>query len=293
MGPQQPVEDPLRKYARNLTLAALMDELDPGVGRENELTYLEMILSKRKKSNPILVGPAGVGKSQLVYDLARLITSKDYEGNLKGKEIWEVSTTSLVSGCSFVGMAEQRMQALLKAASKPNIILFWDEIHTMVGAGTGNKSNNDLGNIMKPALAGTQLSVIGATTPEEYTIITEDKALNRRFNRLDIGELGIPEVVEILKGVKYMYERHHGVMFNEQMCELIPILAKQFSTNSNPDTAIDLMDTIGAEKSMNQKGRWTENGMNVSVSDVCKGAAILFNTKRNVIVKYVETISKN
>lgn len=292
MGPQQPVEDPLRKYARNLTLAALMDELDPGVGRENELTYLEMILSKRKKSNPILVGPAGVGKSQLVYDLARLITSKDYEGNLKGKEIWEVSTTSLVSGCSFVGMAEQRMQALLNAASQPNIILFWDEIHTMVGAGTGNKSNNDLGNIMKPALAGTKLSVIGATTPEEYRIITEDKALNRRFNRLDIGELEIPEVVEILKGVKYMYERHHGVMFNEQMCELIPILAKQFSTNSNPDTAIDLMDTIGAEKSMD-KNRWTEKGMNVSVSDVCKGAAILFNTKRDVIAKYVETISKN
>ena len=291
MAPPQPVEDPLRKYARNLTLAALMDELDPGVGRENELNYLEMILSKRKKSNPILVGPAGVGKSQVVYDLARLISSPNYNGNLKGKEIWEVSTTSLISGCSFVGMAEQRMQALLKAASKPNIILFWDEIHTMVGAGAGNKSNNDLGNIMKPALAGTLLSVIGATTPEEYSIIVQDKALNRRFNRLDIKELEIPEVVEVLKGIKYMYERHHGVMFNEQVCELIPILAKQFQSNSNPDAAIDLLDTTGARKSL-QPNRWTEEGMNVSVEDVAAGAAILFNENEEKILHFIETISK-
>ena len=279
----------LKKYARNLNDAARRNELDPGVGRELELMQLVTILSKRKKSNPILVGEAGVGKSQVVYDLAREISDPSYEGPLKNKEIWEVSTTTLIAGCSLVGMAEKRMAKLLEeATSRPEVILFWDEIHTIVGAGTGNKSNNDLSNMMKPALAGTKLSVIGATTEDEYKIISQEKALNRRFNKVVVRELLPNEVVEVLHGIKDLYERFHGIQYSDEVLNLIPKLSKKFSGLYDPDAAIDLLDLTGALK-QNSPDRWSKKGMNVSITDVIYGAAMLYSESITEIESFVNT----
>ena len=280
----------LEKYATNLTDQARNGELDPGIGRELETAQLEMILSKRKKANPILVGEAGVGKSQIVYDLAIRITAKDYNGPLKGKEIYEVSTTKLIAGCSFVGMSEKRMQSLIdEAMADPNIILFWDELHTIVGAGVGSKGTNDLANIVKPALAGTKLSIIGATTSEEYHIIQQDKALNRRFNKIAVRHLTLEEVGEVLKGIKYLYERHHGIMYNNATLRIMPHIAEKYSGLNNPDAAIDLMDTAGAIKA-NSPSRWEKHGNKVIKKDIALAAAILYSEGIDTINKYSATL---
>ena len=283
-------ESYLKKYATNLTDQARNGELDPGIGRELETTQLEMILSKRKKANPILVGDAGIGKSQIVYDLAIRITAKDYNGPLKGKTIYEVSTTRLIAGCSFVGMSEKRMQQLLdEAMADSDIILFWDELHTIVGAGAGSKSNNDLANIVKPALAGTKLSIIGATTNDEYNIIQQDKALNRRFNKVAVRHLTIDEVHEVLKGIKYLYERHHGIFYNDASLRIMPLIAGKYSGLNNPDAAIDLMDTTGAIKA-NSPDRWVKNGSKIIKKDVSLAAAILYSESIGNIEKYSATL---
>lgn len=274
----------LEKYARNLTA----EPQEPGVGRELELAQLAMILTKRKKANPILVGPAGTGKSQLVYSLANMIADPNYDGPLKGKHIWEVSTTSIISGASFVGMAEKRMKAIIEEAeADPNVILFWDEIHSMIGAGAGSKSNNDLSQMIKPALAGGKIAVIGATTDEEYEIIRQEKALNRRFNKIIVRPLTEPQVVEVLQGIKYLYERHHGIMYNDASIRVMPILSQQYSGLYDPDAAIDLMDTAGAIKG-GSPGRYKEkNGNKVLKKDVYIAAAMLYSESLDAIEKFM------
>ena len=268
----------LKKYAKNLNNAAISGDIDKGVGRELELEQLVTILSKRKKANPVLVGEAGIGKSQIVYDLAHKLSDPKYTGPLAGKVIWEVSTTSLIAGCSFVGMSEERMQALLnEAINRPEVILFWDELHTIVGAGAGSKSNNDLGNIVKPALAGKHLSVIGATTEDEYNIIKEDKALNRRFNKIDVKELTFTELVEVMHGIKSDYERFHGILYNDSIEDIITTSTVHSEINQ-PDAAIDLMDTIGAMKK-NHPDRWSKEGMNVNSIDVKEASKLLYSLK--------------
>lgn len=280
----------LSDYATDLTEQARKGELDKGIGRVNEINQLEMILSKRKKANPIIVGEAGIGKSQIVYDLAQRISADDYNGPLKDKQIWEVSTTRLIAGCSYVGMSEERMQNLLnEAMADPNIILFWDEVHTMVGAGTGEKSNNDLANIVKPALAGTKLSIIGATTEDEYNIIQQDKALSRRFNKIAIRQLEYDEVVEVLQGIKYLYERHHGIAYNAAAIKLLPHLSDRYSGLNNPDSAIDLLDTAGALK-RNSPSRWAKNGNKVLKNDVLLAASLLYSISINVINKFLRSM---
>ena len=267
----------LKKYARNLNLAAFSGEIDRGIGREQELKQLVTILSKRKKANPVLVGPPGTGKSQIVYDLAHTISDPSYKGPLLGKVIWEVSTTSITAGCSLVGMIEERMQGLLnEAQTRPEVILFWDELHTIIGAGQGSNGHNDAANIVKPALAGRHLSVIGATTDEEYLILQEDKALNRRFNKLSVKELNDEQVIEVLKGIKLQYERFHGIIFKDDIIPLIVDESNKYSDIKQPDAAIDLLDTIGAMKKTTPD-RWTTDGMNVSPEDIELGVELLYS----------------
>lgn len=275
----------LNKYARNLT----SEWQDPAVGRELELAQLTMVLSKRKKANPILVGPAGTGKSQIVYELANTLADPNYSGPLKGKEIWEVSTSSIIAGASFVGMSEKRMQGILdEAMADPNVILFWDEIHSMVGAGAGNKSNNDLSQMVKPALAGGKISVIGATTNEEYEIIRAEKALNRRFNKIEVRPLTEPQVVEVLNGIKYLYERHHGIMYNSAAIRIMPILSQKYSGLYDPDAAIDLMDTAGAIKAGAPDRYGVKNGNKVLKKDVYIAAAMLYSESLEAIEQFMK-----
>lgn len=277
----------LKKYATNLNVLALRGDLDKGIGRELELKQLVMILSKRKKANPILVGAAGIGKSQTAYDLAIMISDPEYKGPLLGKTIWEVSTTSLVAGCKYVGMSEERMQDLLDdATSDPNVILFWDEVHTMVGAGAGSKNNNDLANIVKPALAGKNLSIIGATTEDEYLIIQADKALSRRFNKITVHKLTDHQVLKVLQGIKSTYERHHGIMYDPDSLKLMPILSQKFSGLNDPDASIDLMDTSGAIK-QNSPDRWTKGGNVVQPADIAEAAAMLYSENIETINEYL------
>ena len=276
----------LKKYGRNLNKLAKEGKIDRGVGRDLELTTLAMVLSKRKKSNAVLVGEAGIGKSQTVYDLAHKISHKDYDGPLKGKQIWEVSTTAIISGASYVGMSEERMKGLLEEAKQDNIILFWDELHTMVGAGAGSKSNNDLSNMVKPALAGGEISVIGATTPIEYKIIENDKALTRRFNKIQVSFLSDDEVLEVLHGIKYLYERHHGILYNPASIRILPIISNKYSGMNNPDSSIDLMDTAGAIK-RSSKNRWEKGGNKVFKTDVINAASMLYSTPAEEIAKFV------
>lgn len=272
----------LRKYARNLNQLVKNGKLDKGIGREDELHATAMILSKRKKGNPLLIGEAGIGKSQTVYDLAHLIESLDYKGPLKGKTIYEVSTTSLVAGCSYVGMSEKRMQDVLREAEDPNVILFWDEIHTMLGAGAGKDNNNDLANMVKPALADGRVRCIGATTAKEAEIIYKDKALERRFNKVIIHKLTEAQVVKVIKGLAPIYERHHGIVFNGNALKLIPKLSKMSGMN-DPDASIDLLDTIGAIKA-NSPDRWSKGGNKVTLKDVRIGASILYSVPLKEVI---------
>ena len=278
--PEAQPESFLKKYARNLNLATFAGDIDVGIGREQELQAVVTILSKRKKANPILVGKAGTGKSQIVYDLAHKISDPSYAGPLAGKVIWEVSTTSLIAGCSLVGQSEERMQALLnEAQNRPEVILFWDEIHTIVGAGAGSKGYNDLANIVKPAMAGTKLSIIGATTLDEYEIIKYDKALNRRLNKVTVNELSTEDVIEVIKGIQLTYERYHGIMYNDT-AEYIVELSDNYGDTAQPDAAIDLLDIVGAMKK-NQPDRWSKEGMNVTKEDVDSAAEFLYAKEEN------------
>ena len=282
--PEASKKSALEKYAKNLCA----EPNDPAVGRELELHQLKMILSKRKKANPILVGPAGTGKSQIVYELANQLADPGYEGPLKGHTIWEVSTSSLIAGCSFVGMAEKRMQAVLdEAMADPKVILFWDEIHSMIGAGAGSKSNNDLSQMVKPALAGGKIKVIGATTEDEYEIILAEKALNRRFNKITVRPLTEEGVVEVLKGIKYLYERHHGIMYNDAAIRIMPILSQKYSGLYDPDAAIDLMDTAGAIKA-NSPLRWEKNGNKILKRDVVVAAAMLYSESLTSVESFIK-----
>lgn len=240
----------LNKYARNLNEAARQGKLDPVIGRDEEIRRTLHILSRRSKNNPILVGEPGVGKTAIAEGLAMRIINGDVPENLKSKIIFTLDMGQLIAGAKYKGEFEERLKGVVKevAASDGEIILFIDEIHTLVGAG-GGEGAMDAANILKPALARGELRAIGATTLNEYQKYFEkDKALERRFQKVMIEEPGIEDAISILRGLKDRYETHHHVRIKDEAIIAAVELSNRYITDRFlPDKAIDLIDESAAK----------------------------------------------
>lgn len=240
----------LNKYARNLNELARQGKLDPVIGRDEEIRRTLHILSRRSKNNPILVGEPGVGKTAIAEGLAMRIVNGDVPDNLKSKIIYALDMGQLIAGAKYKGEFEERLKAVVKevSTSEGEIILFIDEIHTLVGAG-GGEGAMDAANILKPALARGELRAVGATTLNEYQKYFEkDKALERRFQKVMIEEPGVDDAISILRGLKDRYETHHHVRIKDEAIIAAVTLSNRYMTDRFlPDKAIDLMDESAAK----------------------------------------------
>ncbi|WP_103864193.1 ATP-dependent chaperone ClpB [Aquimarina sp. I32.4] len=243
----------LNKYAKNLNEMAENGKLDPVIGRDEEIRRVLQILSRRTKNNPMLVGEPGVGKTAIAEGLAHRIISGDIPENLKDKQIFSLDMGALIAGAKFKGEFEERLKAVVKevTTSDGDIVLFIDEIHTLVGAG-GGQGAMDAANILKPALARGELRAIGATTLDEYQKYFEkDKALERRFQRVTIDEPDTESAISILRGIKEKYEVHHKVRIKDEAIIAAVELSQRYITNRFlPDKAIDLMDEAASKLRM-------------------------------------------
>ena len=239
----------LSKYATNLVERARAGKLDPVIGRDEEIRRVLQILSRRTKNNPILIGEPGTGKTAIVEGLAERIVRGDVPENLKDKQLYSLDMGALVAGAKYKGEFEERLKSVIKEVTKAegNIILFIDEIHTLVGAG-GGEGAMDAANILKPALARGELRAIGATTLNEYQKYFEkDKALERRFQTVMVEEPDETDAISILRGLKERYENHHKVRIQDDACIAAVQLSERYITDRFlPDKAIDLMDEAGA-----------------------------------------------
>jgi ATP-dependent Clp protease ATP-binding subunit ClpB len=243
----------LNKYARNLNDLAQKGKLDPVIGRDEEIRRVLQILSRRTKNNPILIGEPGVGKTAIAEGLSHRIVSGDIPDNLKSKQVFSLDMGALIAGAKYKGEFEERLKSVIKEviASEGNIILFIDEIHTLVGAG-GGEGAMDAANILKPALARGELRAIGATTITEYQKYFEkDKALERRFQSVLVDEPDIDSSISILRGLKERYETHHHVQILDEAIIASVTLSKRYITERYlPDKAIDLIDEAAAKLRM-------------------------------------------
>ncbi|MDO5105513.1 ATP-dependent chaperone ClpB [Capnocytophaga sp.] len=243
----------LNKYAKNLNQLADSGKLDPVIGRDEEIRRVLQILSRRTKNNPMLVGEPGVGKTAIAEGLAHRIVQGDVPENLKDKIIYSLDMGALIAGAKYKGEFEERLKSVVKevTASDGNIILFIDEIHTLVGAG-GGEGAMDAANILKPALARGELRAIGATTLDEYQKYFEkDKALERRFQKVMVEEPDTESAISILRGIKEKYETHHKVRIKDEAIIAAVELSERYITNRFlPDKAIDLMDEAAAKLRM-------------------------------------------
>jgi len=240
----------LNKYARNLNELAETGKLDPVIGRDEEIRRILQILSRRTKNNPMLVGEPGTGKTAIAEGLAHRIVDGDVPDNLKSKVVYSLDMGALIAGAKFKGEFEERLKAVIKevTSSDGNIVLFIDEIHTLVGAG-GGQGAMDAANILKPALARGELRAIGATTLDEYQKYFEkDKALERRFQKVMVNEPDTESAISILRGIKEKYETHHKVRIKDEAIIAAVELSQRYITNRFlPDKAIDLMDEAASK----------------------------------------------
>lgn len=240
----------LQKYGTDLTESARLGELDPVIGRDTEIRRLMQVLSRRTKNNPVLIGEAGVGKTAIVEGLAQRIASGDVPELLKNKSIFMLDVGALVAGTKFRGEFEERLKAVIKEieSSGGQIILFIDELHTLVGTGTTEGGTMDASNMLKPALARGKLRAIGATTLKEYQrYIEKDPALERRFQPIIVEEPSVEDTIAILRGIKEKYEAHHGVRISDPSLISAAELSDRYITDRNlPDKAVDLMDEAGS-----------------------------------------------
>ena len=251
---QQPTgKEVLERYATNLVERAKNGKLDPVIGRDEEIRRILQILSRRTKNNPILIGEPGTGKTAIVEGLARRIVRGDVPENLKDKQLYSLDMGALIAGAKYQGEFEERLKAVVKAVveSQGQIILFIDEIHTLVGAGQTSGAM-DAANILKPALARGELRSIGATTLDEYQKYFEkDKALERRFQTVMVDEPDVPSSISILRGLKERYENHHKVRIKDEAIIAAVELPNRYITDRFlPDKAIDLMDEAAAKLRM-------------------------------------------
>jgi len=248
---QQPRQEqnPLELYTQNLTRQAEEKRIDPLIGRENEINRTLQILCRRRKNNPIYVGDPGVGKTAVAEGLALKIYNGDVPVMLEGTEVFALDIGSLLAGTKFRGDFEQRIKAVLKALEKrPGSILFIDEIHTIIGAGATSGGSMDVSNLLKPALAKGEIRCIGSTTFDEYKKIFEkDRALSRRFQKIDILEPTLAETIKILKGLKSRYENHHQLRYTSGSLKIAAELSEKYINERYlPDKAIDVIDEAGS-----------------------------------------------
>lgn len=241
----------LERYSKNLNELAKKGKIDPVIGRDEEIRRVLQILSRRTKNNPILLGEPGVGKTAIVEGLAQRIVDGDVPENLKSKTIISLDMGLLVAGAKYKGEFEERLKAVIKEVtdSEGQIILFIDEIHTLIGAGGGGEGAMDAANLLKPALARGELHAIGATTLKEYQkYIEKDKALERRFQSVMVDEPSVEDSVSILRGIKEKYELHHGVRIKDDaVISAVELSSRYISDRFLPDKAIDLMDEAAAK----------------------------------------------
>ncbi len=243
--PGKPTFRAINKYTRNLTKYAQENKLDPVIGRDTEINRIIQILSRRTKNNPILIGEAGVGKTAVVEGLAQRMATGDVPESLKGKELVSLDLGSLIAGTKYRGEFEERLKSIMKEIdkSKGNIILFIDEIHTIVGAGAAEGAM-DASNMLKPALARGELRAIGATTLKEYQKhIEKDPALTRRFQPVYVNEPSITDAISIMRGIKEKYELFHGVrILDEALISAVKLSSRYITSRFLPDKAVDLVD---------------------------------------------------
>lgn len=263
-GQQQPPRNPsgkqpkgmLEEFGINVTDSARRGEIDPVIGRDDEIKRVIEILNRRTKNNPVLIGEPGVGKTAVVEGLAQKIVDGDVPQKLQNKEVIRLDVVSLVQGTGIRGQFEERMQKLMEEIRKRNdVILFIDEIHEIVGAGSAGDGNNmDAGNILKPALARGEMQLVGATTLNEYRIIEKDAALERRMQPVKVDEPSLEETITILEGIQKRYEDYHHVKYTDEAIEAAAHLSNRYIQDRfMPDKAIDLLDESGSKKNLTLK----------------------------------------
>jgi len=247
-------QSPLDKYSTNLNMKALQNKIDPLIGRDEEIERTIQILCRRRKNNPLLVGEAGVGKTAIAEGLAKKIVDDEVPEILNGSTIYSLDLGALVAGTKYRGDFEKRLKGVLKQlADDPGAILFIDEIHTIIGAGSASGGVMDASNLIKPMLASGELKCIGSTTYQEFRgIFEKDRALTRRFQKVDIEEPSIADTVEILRGLKTHYEDHHNVKYSLNALKSAAELSSRYMMDRFlPDKAIDVIDEAGAHRNMN------------------------------------------
>ncbi|HEL1668321.1 ATP-dependent Clp protease ATP-binding subunit [Streptococcus suis] len=252
--PQQPQQPNglLEEFGINVTEIARRGDIDPVIGRDQEITRVIEILNRRTKNNPVLIGEPGVGKTAVVEGLAQKIVDGDVPQKLRDKEVIRLDVVSLVQGTGIRGQFEERMQKLMEEIRNcREIILFIDEIHEIVGAGSAGDGNMDAGNILKPALARGEMQLVGATTLNEYRIIEKDAALERRMQPVKVEEPSVEETITILKGIQNKYQDYHHVKYSDAAIEAAAVLSNRYIQDRFlPDKAIDLLDEAGSKMNL-------------------------------------------
>lgn len=267
----QTKESPLDQFTQNLNKAAAEGKIDPLIGREDEVDRVIQILCRRRKNNPLLVGEAGVGKTAIAEGLAYRITQSDVPEILQNAVVYSLDMGALLAGTKYRGDFEQRLKAVLKQLKdNPNGILFIDEIHTIIGAGSASGGTLDASNLLKPALANGQLKCIGATTYTEFRgVFEKDHALSRRFQKVDVNEPTVEQTVQILRGLKSRFEEHHGVKYSSSALTTAAELAARFINDRHlPDKAIDVIDEAGAAQRILPKSKQKKTIGKAEIEDI-------------------------
>ncbi len=248
----------LEQFTQNLNQNAIDGKIDPLIGRDLEVERVIQILCRRRKNNPLLVGEAGVGKTAIAEGLAKRIVDGEVPEILAKSQVFSLDMGALLAGTKYRGDFEQRLKAVLKQLTdNPNAVLFIDEIHTLIGAGSASGGTLDASNLLKPALSSGQLKCIGATTYQEYRgVFEKDHALSRRFQKIDVNEPSVSETIEILKGLKSRFETHHGVKYTSTaLTTAAELSAKYINDRHLPDKAIDVIDEAGAAQRIAPKSK--------------------------------------